>query len=97
MGHPYLTPPPSERKEPGWSQAHGHQQASGQAAPGSLGQDPAHDLPPELLNQGWRKFFSKRENRFYFFNKVTNESLWEMPPMPGSSSGVSTCRNSYYS
>ncbi|XP_022705330.1 phosphorylated CTD-interacting factor 1-like isoform X2 [Varroa jacobsoni] len=87
VGHPYLTPPPSERKEPGWSQAHGHQQASGQAAPGSLGQDPAHDLPPELLNQGWRKFFSKRENRFYFFNKVTNESLWEMPPMPGSSSG----------
>lgn len=41
--------------------------------------DPVHDLPPELLQAGWRKFWSKRENRPYFFNKVTNESLWEMP------------------
>lgn len=41
--------------------------------------DPVHDLPPELLQAGWRKFWSRRENRPYFFNKVTNESLWEMP------------------
>ncbi|XP_029652931.1 mRNA (2'-O-methyladenosine-N(6)-)-methyltransferase [Octopus sinensis] len=41
--------------------------------------DPVHDLPPELLQAGWRKFWSKRENRPYFFNKITNESLWEMP------------------
>lgn len=41
--------------------------------------DPVHDLPPELLQAGWRKFWSKRENRPYFFNKLTNESLWEMP------------------
>lgn len=41
--------------------------------------DPVHDLPPELLQAGWRKFWSKRENRPYFFNLVTNESLWEMP------------------
>ncbi|XP_042909271.1 mRNA (2'-O-methyladenosine-N(6)-)-methyltransferase [Parasteatoda tepidariorum] len=41
--------------------------------------DPVHDLPPDLLQAGWRKFWSKRENRPYFFNKVTNESLWEMP------------------
>lgn len=38
-----------------------------------------HDLPPELLQQGWRKFWSKRENRPYFWNKLTGESLWEMP------------------
>ncbi|RWS28547.1 phosphorylated CTD-interacting factor 1-like protein [Leptotrombidium deliense] len=41
--------------------------------------DPVHDLPAALLQQGWRKFWSKREKRPYFFNKVTNESLWEMP------------------
>ncbi|GFR12269.1 mRNA [Trichonephila clavata] len=41
--------------------------------------DPVHDLPPDLLQAGWRKFWSKRENRPYFFNKITNESLWEMP------------------
>ena len=41
--------------------------------------DPVHDLPQELLNAGWRKFWSKREGRPYFFNKITNESLWEMP------------------
>jgi phosphorylated CTD-interacting factor 1 len=43
--------------------------------------DPVHDLPPELLQSGWRKFWSKREGRQYFFNKITNESLWEMPRM----------------
>lgn len=41
--------------------------------------DPVHDLPPELLQIGWRRFWSKREGRPYFFNKLTNESLWEMP------------------
>lgn len=38
-----------------------------------------HDLPFELVQQGWRKFWSKRENRPYFWNKMTGESLWEMP------------------
>lgn len=41
--------------------------------------DPVHDLPPNMLAQGWRKFWSKRENRPYYFNKITNESLWEPP------------------
>ena len=27
------------------------------------------DLPPELLQQGWRKYWSRRENRPYFFNR----------------------------
>ena len=40
---------------------------------------PAHDLPVDLLHAGWRKFWSRRENRPYFFNKFTNESRWEMP------------------
>ena len=43
--------------------------------------DLEHDLPPELLQQGWRKFWSKRENRIYFWNKANGESLWEMPPL----------------
>lgn len=46
--------------------------------------DAAHDLCPELLQQGWRKFWSKRENRLYYWNKITNESLWEMPRIGGS-------------
>lgn len=37
------------------------------------------ELHPELVNQGWKKFWSKRENRPYFWNKVTGESLWEVP------------------
>lgn len=37
------------------------------------------ELPLELQQQGWRRFWSKRENRPYFWNKLTGESLWEMP------------------
>ncbi|CAH1183658.1 unnamed protein product [Phaedon cochleariae] len=37
------------------------------------------ELPLELQQQGWKKFWSKRENRPYFWNKQTGESLWEMP------------------
>lgn len=37
------------------------------------------ELTTELVNQGWRKFWSKRENRPYYWNKLTGESLWEMP------------------
>ena len=39
------------------------------------------DLPPELLNQGWRKFWSRRENRPYYFNRVSGDTMWEMPPI----------------
>ena len=45
--------------------------------------DPVHDLPADLLQQGWRKFWSRRENRPYLFNKITNESRWEMPGILG--------------
>jgi len=41
----------------------------------------ADDLPEELLQQGWRKYWSKRENMPYYFNKITNESLWEVPQL----------------
>lgn len=37
------------------------------------------ELPPELAQQGWEKLWSKRENRPYFWNKLTGTSLWEMP------------------
>ncbi|KAK6174693.1 hypothetical protein SNE40_017923 [Patella caerulea] len=49
--------------------------------PSGSSPDPVHDLPPELLQAGWRKFWSKREGRPYFFNKLNNESLWEMPQL----------------
>lgn len=44
---------------------------------------PEHDLPPELLSAGWRKFWSKRENRWYWWNCNSGESLWDPPPLPG--------------
>ena len=50
----------------------------------------AHDLPAELLDGGWRKFYSKREGIYYFYNKITNESKWEMPDSPVSGVGVTT-------
>lgn len=37
------------------------------------------ELHPDLVLQGWRKCWSKRENRHYFWNKSSGESLWEMP------------------
>ncbi|XP_033337712.2 phosphorylated CTD-interacting factor 1 isoform X1 [Megalopta genalis] len=46
--------------------------------PGSF---PDSELSPELQQQGWKKFWSKRENRPYFWNKLTGESLWVIPPL----------------
>ncbi|CAH1779043.1 unnamed protein product [Owenia fusiformis] len=43
--------------------------------------NPMHDLPIELLQAGWRKFWSKRENRPYYFNKVTNTNSWDIPSL----------------
>lgn len=37
------------------------------------------ELHVDLVNQGWKKFWSKRENRPYYWNKITGESLWETP------------------
>ncbi|KAM4613199.1 mRNA (2'-O-methyladenosine-N(6)-)-methyltransferase isoform 2-T4 [Polymixia lowei] len=37
------------------------------------------ELPDELVQAGWSKCWSKRENRPYYFNRFTNQSLWEMP------------------
>lgn len=39
------------------------------------------ELSVELQHQGWKKFWSKRENRPYFWNKLTGESLWIMPSL----------------
>uniref|UniRef100_U5EVH2 Putative pdx1 c-terminal inhibiting factor 1 n=1 Tax=Corethrella appendiculata TaxID=1370023 RepID=U5EVH2_9DIPT len=39
----------------------------------------AEELSAELINQGWRKFWSKRESRPYYWNKLSGESLWESP------------------
>ena len=53
--------------------------------PGSQGFET--DMPHELLTQGWRKFWSRRENRPYFFNRMSGETLWEMPPLGGGHHG----------
>lgn len=36
-------------------------------------------LPDELVQAGWSKCWSRRENRPYYFNRFTNQSLWEVP------------------
>lgn len=41
------------------------------------------ELPTHMVNQGWRKFWSKRENRPYYWNKATGESLWDIPGNQG--------------
>lgn len=59
-----------------------HQPLQHQSSTGSMGSPeplPSDDLSEELLQMGWRKYWSKRENMPYYFNKITNESLWEMP------------------
>ncbi len=74
--HPGLgSPPPGMSSPPGVAPGQ-----PGYMSPGNPN-DPVHDLPVELLQAGWRKFWSKREGRPYFFNKVTNQSLWEMPAL----------------
>ena len=61
-------------------------------SPPSSNMPPSHafetDMPHELLAQGWRKFWSRRENRPYFFNRMSGETLWEMPPMAGGQHGT---------
>uniref|UniRef100_A0A4W3JB03 mRNA (2'-O-methyladenosine-N(6)-)-methyltransferase n=1 Tax=Callorhinchus milii TaxID=7868 RepID=A0A4W3JB03_CALMI len=36
-------------------------------------------ISDELVQAGWAKCWSRRENRPYYFNKFTNQSLWELP------------------
>lgn len=64
------------------------------SSPTPMSPDPVHDLPEDLLRAGWRKFWSKREGRPYFFNKITNESLWDMPQAGvGVSIKASSCEH----
>ncbi|XP_016100184.1 phosphorylated CTD-interacting factor 1-like [Sinocyclocheilus grahami] len=54
--------------------------STSQAAPLSPSTSkPIQELPDELVQAGWSKCWSKRENRPYYFNRFTNQSLWEMP------------------
>ncbi|KOB64863.1 Uncharacterized protein OBRU01_18808, partial [Operophtera brumata] len=48
-------------------------------APVPLAPHLAAELHPDLIQQGWRKYWSKRENRPYFWNKLSGESMWELP------------------
>ena len=38
-----------------------------------------YDLPPALIEKGWRKWWSQRLNRHYYYNKFSNESVWDEP------------------
>ncbi|KAL0849389.1 hypothetical protein ABMA28_013690 [Loxostege sticticalis] len=75
-----------------WETTHSDSSPEIQSSPGGSGETPqtpgapaplaphlAADLHPDLLQQGWRKYWSKRENRPYFWNKLSGESMWELP------------------
>ena len=50
------------------------------------------DLPPELLERGWRKYWSRRESRPYYFNVETGATVWNQPeilPEPGKTGASS--------
>ncbi|XP_071773579.1 mRNA (2'-O-methyladenosine-N(6)-)-methyltransferase [Centroberyx gerrardi] len=53
--------------------------ASSQGPPLSPSTSKPQELPDELVQAGWSKCWSKRENRPYYFNRFTNQSLWEVP------------------
>lgn len=55
------------------------QETSSGSEPCSSSAGSAGNLPPELVQAGWGQFWSKREGRYYYFNKLTNESRWELP------------------
>ncbi|XP_070549610.1 uncharacterized protein [Ptychodera flava] len=40
------------------------------------------DLTPSQCQQGWRKCYSARVEKPYYFNIKTNESRWSMPGVP---------------
>ncbi|CAK9834563.1 mRNA (2'-O-methyladenosine-N(6)-)-methyltransferase [Anthophora retusa] len=88
---PVIVPTPVKLQAPMLSSAQtipdhcsqlGHMQQSSlisQGTPPGTFSEP--ELSPELQQQGWKKFWSKRENRPYFWNKLTGESLWVIPPL----------------
>ncbi|ELU00100.1 hypothetical protein CAPTEDRAFT_219923 [Capitella teleta] len=78
MNNPSLPPPPQASGIPPGPQTPGIRPPPGMLSPAQPG-DPVHDLPHDLLEAGWRRFWSRREGRPYFFNKVSNESRWEIP------------------
>ncbi|XP_057702744.1 mRNA (2'-O-methyladenosine-N(6)-)-methyltransferase [Corythoichthys intestinalis] len=56
-----------------------HSSAASQGPPLSPATAKAPELPDELIQAGWSKCWSRRENRPYYFNRFTNQSLWEVP------------------
>ncbi|XP_076470748.1 mRNA (2'-O-methyladenosine-N(6)-)-methyltransferase-like isoform X2 [Babylonia areolata] len=65
---------------------------------GSIGQhSPSHDLPVPLLQKGWRKLWSQKHQRPYFYNKFTAQSIWEYPGLEGDLDdplGIKNCDDS---
>lgn len=37
-----------------------------------------YDVPEEYKQLGWRKCYSNREKRYYYFNKYSQESIWSL-------------------
>jgi hypothetical protein len=37
-----------------------------------------YDVPEEYKKLGWRKCYSNREKRYYYFNKYSQESIWSL-------------------
>ena len=50
------------------------------------------DMHPDLLRMGWRKQFSKRENRSYYFNISTKQSVWSLKDIDFSVVSIRFCK-----
>ena len=50
-----------------------------QLAPPARFDPSVEDLTAQQVQQGWRRFWSLRENQFNFFNFRTNETMWSPP------------------
>lgn len=78
-------PPPSTptKSSPPELTAQAHTPQGPPTVPHSSAASFGEELPTYMVNQGWRKFWSKREHRPYYWNKATGESLWDIPGNQG--------------
>lgn len=75
------SPPTPVPHTPLFSPSSNHSQnspSSSSSAMDGVMDSSSQDLPQELYKTGWRRFWSDREGRFYFFNKFTQESRWDL-------------------
>lgn len=62
----------------------------------SLAFEPEPKLTDELIKAGWTVNLSQRLSKWYFYNKFTQQSLWEMPSLQVNIVFIIIAENSYF-